>query len=1508
MNEAVVLIAETVAKAVGVAGVEAMAMRKVILSAWTPDAEDFAEEIVSACIDATTGEVRPEKSAGIIARYRTKLGVDFIEKVLPYIEELSGEAWENGRKHLLQTTMRGVFKDDRRDLEKVDRSVAKVGRPAHLEIVDKKVSDNIVDALVDITGSKKRNVQKTIYRWFKNTQGEHFERFIIPETERLLSYASENEGRIETLNKIGRRYKEFVKAEAHWSAVSEFNMESSKIFSQVQTLHELKITRYTIEATLDEKTCEVCQFLHGSSWDVTQAMERVYDLLISEADNVAELNPFPPRSTPNDFDTPEDSPYFLPPYHPRCRCNIVTESTVMMAPTNLQQIAPETAIKPPSDKLLTGVFNTSIVRTDTNDLKRFFDPDLLPTTRALTGAEYTRVKKAFNGIPYSLRKWARDNKITYQLATSIDDTVTSRVYGNTILIGEKYLSKGVGPDVIQHELRHALINKQIIATRGGARGAEALYDTMIGKKFRLPAHVNQMYRLNGGRGTIAASAAVDEYLAMIGDYYKEGMSLDDLVKAVRNKKFGIEVEKVLHSGSVSLSNSVKWSASEAKKAVELWWDLSDIEDLTLLSKKQLMAKMTHKPSTAIVQKIAYDNEKRLQGIFSAGGLSKTYQLGDNEPFDVWIGGDPRNWYHKPLKKHRPKHVVEVKSIIFAKNDKITMHKDSLARKKLELTKMPGVKEHTVVFDERTGKIYYRRGLGSFRLSTMQEVSESELQKIFGGKPQLNKLAPVTTNGLKFVEITSKKQFKEFRAAMEKVNPKHRDYLTWYSWEEYKRKGTKLYLAADGSAGYGIDPDGTGISLFSLKPGAGKKAIQDGIARGMNRLECFDGKLPQIYGEFGFDVVERYPWNPEFAPKNWDYTAFGEPDFLVMKKGHVGRVQLSNAPGQESEYLWYWKDKPASTSVARVNSDFRRMTQKYDQDIKFEFIPTVEEILPLSKQQKVKAMNEIANELVRMQNKYPNMGDMWLYRGGFRLERINITPDVDVEDLFVNGRRISRSNGESAAQYWSTVLDRKTGREYEGIIQIAIDPDFTTQLNGSGKKMTGLFHGELSLGKDFSISSARKGNIGNALATFDHEVGHAVYASMVDDYQYQKAIQSWNKYFHKNKRVFGKVSVYAKTNADEAFAESFAAFVHPDYGTTSKKKLPAKIHKFFDELLNGNNKKAVLQASKEVEKISQYPIVRTSNITKKTPLDESSGKGVNDSYIITVKTTPKGKSERYLFKPIDGEAWTAKDTFDTFDKQIYEELGTTGYRSQGGIDPYALIRETMDDNLSLTKRELMAYEVFRKLDMAYVDMPETVAVYDDLGEIAGVAVKWNETAKSDWIYKRSKMLREEELFDVAVYDYLIGNLDRHPKNWMRQAGTERLLLIDHGYSFPSRHMSEFVNATEEFRCFPLHNIPSNLDYVVDDEYKHKIVQNLLALDVEELAKRYGMSGELIGLRRRRAELVFLIREGMLDDYFRVYEKSARFTFGYGDFDRDMIPDEINLDAYRIEDISDLIESE
>lgn len=115
-------------------------------------------------------------------------------------------------------------------------------------------------------------------------------------------------------------------------------------------------------------------------------------------------------------------------------------------------------------------------------------------------------------------------------------------------------------------------------------------------------------------------------------------------------------------------------------------------------------------------------DKRIRAMATKGEnqvieMIKGEKTDDNAPMDVLTrnAGDGRA------------HAVEVKTLTTNSNDKITMHKSSLERKEKFVAKERMV-AHTVVIDKRPGggdKVYYRQGLGSFRLHTMEHIGSGK---------------------------------------------------------------------------------------------------------------------------------------------------------------------------------------------------------------------------------------------------------------------------------------------------------------------------------------------------------------------------------------------------------------------------------------------------------------------------------------------------------------------------------------------------------------------------------------------------------------------------------------------------------------------------------------------------------------------------------------------------------------------------------------------------------------
>lgn len=80
---------------------------------------------------------------------------------------------------------------------------------------------------------------------------------------------------------------------------------------------------------------------------------------------------------------------------------------------------------------------------------------------------------------------------------------------------------------------------------------------------------------------------------------------------------------------------------------------------------------------------------------------------------------------------RLRHAFEVKSLLSNTNDKITVRRSAKLRKEAWAVKH-GFTLHTVVIDNRFSRrpaLYYKRGVGSYRIGSMKRVTKRELLAI-----------------------------------------------------------------------------------------------------------------------------------------------------------------------------------------------------------------------------------------------------------------------------------------------------------------------------------------------------------------------------------------------------------------------------------------------------------------------------------------------------------------------------------------------------------------------------------------------------------------------------------------------------------------------------------------------------------------------------------------------------------------------------------------------------------
>lgn len=245
-------------------------------------------------------------------------------------------------------------------------------------------------------------------------------------------------------------------------------------------------------------------------------------------------------------------------------------------------------------------------------------------------------------------------------------------------------------------------------------------------------------------------------------------------------------------------------------------------------------------------------------------------------------------------------------------------------------------------------------------------------------------------------------------------------------------------------------------------------------------------------------------------------------------------------------------------------------------------------------------------------------------------------------------------------------------------------------------------------------------------------------------------------------------------------------------------------------------------------------IETKNIT-------ALGGGVNETQIVTLPNGKKG-----VFKPIDGERFDLRRTITNVDAP-------------------------------LAHREALSWEIDNYLRLNLVPETRLVKINGKTGSLQyfrADAITEQEFARK---FRTSALrdLKGDDIYNSSIFDFLIGNTDRHGKNWMRVVegrGKGKMILIDNGYVFPQAGGSDRLGL-KEFRCGPaLTQSAQNpgINKVLTKDKKELLYKRLDALDIEQLGRKYGLSTEEItAMERRRDLLVNAIQSDRVHQLFTGY---------------------------------------
>jgi len=264
--------------------------------------------------------------------------------------------------------------------------------------------------------------------------------------------------------------------------------------------------------------------------------------------------------------------------------------------------------------------------------------------------------------------------------------------------------------------------------------------------------------------------------------------------------------------------------------------------------------------------------------------------------------------------------------------------------------------------------------------------------------------------------------------------------------------------------------------------------------------------------------------------------------------------------------------------------------------------------------------------------------------------------------------------------------------------------------------------------------------------------------------------------------------------------------------------------------------------KKMEKIKPYkPAVSPTTPLEIGDLKDSKplGGGVNVTNIVGIEH--EGKRFKAIFKPVDGESWIQRATIS-------------------------------NKKFTLAERENLAYEIDNKLGIGMT--PPTVM--RDFGKGRGSAQRWIDDAseESGWYGRK---LSPEENFKINLFDYIIGNTDRHSGNYLRLKASGNPVLIDHGYSFPDPKMGSQIGlralrktGLSEFRRISV----TFRDKEISNELRGDILERLKKLKIDKLAGKYNLTKSELAALKERIKLVTKAVDGNQCNYlFNLYDQTG-----------------------------------
>ncbi len=181
-----------------------------------------------------------------------------------------------------------------------------------------------------------------INKWQQTFIGDNYKNNVTKEVENIIrNTIKANDGtlsRTQIARQLKKQMPDVVVQKGYWNTVASAVLNNSRSGASLNVFKQAGIQRYTVLAVLDERTSDVCQNMHGRTFEVKVGLKAFENLENAEtADEAKEASPWMSSDSKGNVllngekvgtlsnSELEARGISTPPYHGKCRTTIIAE-------------------------------------------------------------------------------------------------------------------------------------------------------------------------------------------------------------------------------------------------------------------------------------------------------------------------------------------------------------------------------------------------------------------------------------------------------------------------------------------------------------------------------------------------------------------------------------------------------------------------------------------------------------------------------------------------------------------------------------------------------------------------------------------------------------------------------------------------------------------------------------------------------------------------------------------------------------------------------------------------------------------------------------------------------------------------------------------------------------------------------------------------------------------------------------------------------------------------------